>query len=732
MKEKLVLMTSLFAFSTVWAAQPIAWWTMTELDAQGRVPDATGNGHDLALGADVTLQDDATLGCKVLRMPGTEATWAKTVDKIAVGSRSFSVWMFREEGSVGPLGPSVNRIPYLLNHFSGTGVNWPDTGIGIRYVVDGTSAMDGAWGRGHWDHYVWTVEITDVTDGVCTYNHRVYINSTERTYSVDGLTAPADKIYQIAENVVLGNQSEGDTRPHFGMIGDARLYDVALTAAEVQEIYLETLRGRPKHAVGFWRMDAIDTDGGGKKSIADATGKGVPLAVGDGVEIVTRDGNDKALNYLDKTTAYGVAKSPVQLSDFTLGMWIRPSTGMSDLASTATGNRRPFVFSFRYGGKDYFRAAFNELENYGFRRFSIADFGGSGYVTAGNVYNEKGTWSHFAVVVKAEKNGETWSATPKFYMNGRLVSTEQAIVCDSFASSGLWPKDMELVLGNDYYPANWAFWGQMDDVAFISGALTDEEVKNLYLGMPQPTAGVDFASVEATTRLRGALPVVQTGSNGRAVATATTAWTLVSAPQGGEGALIENPGDLETRVTLPVCGAYVFRLTATGGTLSLSDTVQVTRVAPAANVPPTCTIASSFSVRDRLRPRSCAGCAAHHVEPGVGSVGCPLRAARGHRDRGDLLRARPVRPARDGGRRCGHGERRGDGQRVESDGQPDGRTDGPRAVQVGGQLVRAVDGVLRPDARRSRRWCRGLCAAGEGAVPLFVHHAAQWRRMDAG
>ena len=106
-------------------------------------------------------------------------------------------------------------------------------------------------------------------------------------------------------------------------------------------------------------------------------------------------------------------------------------------------------------------------------------------------------------------------------------------------------------------------------------------------------AGVDFSVASGKATLRGAIgdSAPQGFRKGYA---GTPRWTLVSAPAGGENAVILQPGSPVTSVTLPAEGTYVFRLSNVLEDVGLEshDEVTVTRVA-AAGVAPAVTLASA-------------------------------------------------------------------------------------------------------------------------------------------
>ncbi|MEO8034319.1 MAG: DUF6531 domain-containing protein, partial [Acidobacteriota bacterium] len=96
---------------------------------------------------------------------------------------------------------------------------------------------------------------------------------------------------------------------------------------------------------------------------------------------------------------------------------------------------------------------------------------------------------------------------------------------------------------------------------------------------PLVNAGPDQSSNAGAAILSGAYY-----DDGRpAGGSLTTSWSQVSGPI---SASISSPGSLSTTVTLPIVGAYVFRLTVNDSELWASDDVAITRVAGTGNNPP--------------------------------------------------------------------------------------------------------------------------------------------------
>ena len=129
------------------------------------------------------------------------------------------------------------------------------------------------------------------------------------------------------------------------------------------------------------------------------------------------------------------------------------------------------------------------------------------------------------------------------------------------------------------------FCGTLDDVKIHLGHMTDEQLASLYNVPLRASAGMDFAVGGETAELHGTIEAFA-GNAPVCGSVDDQLWTLVSAPTGGEGAVIANPHGQYTAVTLPVEGEYVFRFAAFANGTPYADDVKVTRLAAVAGNAP--------------------------------------------------------------------------------------------------------------------------------------------------
>ena len=186
-------------------------------------------------------------------------------------------------------------------------------------------------------------------------------------------------------------------------------------------------------------------------------------------------------------------------------------------------------------------------------------------------------------------NGVKQSAT---YIQGASGQREIANAVDYV----FWRDEADFRIGGRHATTPDTNDATVDEVAIFSGALTDGQVESLYRGSPEVDAGADFSTTGATARLSGS--VTRHKNSITVPIPGRYAWRLVSAPAGGDAAAFPYGGSgLETTVTLPIEGTYVFELYCTDSLLPRKDRITVTRLAATGgNSVPSVTLAASAAV----------------------------------------------------------------------------------------------------------------------------------------
>ena len=625
-KQALSMIVCASVFSLLATEGPIAQWNMDSVTG-GKVTDVTGNGRDLTLGPDCRLSRSGNFDS--IYFPGTRGSWT-TFSCPALTARTMVFWLNREtsgfgpaydeDGNAGPLylcvGVSSMSIQGALNASNPSFEPWYTGTPGACYPQ---SAAKSPLGR--WTQYVVVVETdgTVAANGYMMAKQHLYVDGklvqTKETgvaYPPEGTvdTVPALLPANLAKagTAFIGNNGEGSNRPLYGHLGECRLYDRALRADEIHDLYCEKMHGVLR---AHWTMESIETDAGGNRFVPGASGTTAKLLVGTSNALV--DGIDgKALDFsftngeeLENTWAYSPDEDPDRggMSEVTVAFWCNLGRDIAESTSVTTSsgsnNNIPIVWRDPVSGT---RAQLNTSSQMGYGSDTcttfIMNFDGT-LQASPQIVVEKGYWSHYAISLKFSPTGkDNRTVTFKTYVNGVLTHEQTAEGSDFVKGTEFLPGAFDLGAASSDYggtPGNVrVIRGKFDDVRIYEGALTAEEILSIYRSAPQVSAGADLTVASETATLRGALGSVSGRPGyGAGFACDDLTWSLVSAPEGGEDASIAQPKGEVTRVTLPVAGAYTFRLTARTMGVSRADDVTVTRLAAApTNVPPTVDLAA--------------------------------------------------------------------------------------------------------------------------------------------
>ncbi|MBQ0033187.1 MAG: laminin G domain-containing protein, partial [bacterium] len=562
---------------------PIAWWTMDEFVKPGLAKDVTGNGYDFqAVGSDVRFEE-GPFGHRAIRFGDTKMAWAQVkapnLQKATERKYTVSMWL-RLEKNGGQLGGSVNAYPYLYNNLNGdrAHVTYENADSAQCYVAS-TSFAARHGTREQWNFV--TLVVDAVKDGE-TWTTRVvsYVNGASKadnTKTLEGMGG-------FTSAFMLGNNGLNDTgsRPINAAIADFRIYDSALTAAQVSELYVDSAHPRTPRLVAYWPMDEIKTSGGVRTTPVVGSGFSDMTL---GTEVTAAPGvHGQAVKYGMSKASYGETRClmPAGLGSWSFAAWVK------NPYVTTNANVR------LYEWYDSNRMQLNTADN----NFKIYCNVGNGCTTqkgsATGIVQREG-WSHFAVSYDfgaGAENGE-YACNVSFFVNGKKVESLPAELepAGNVLTSFIAPSNSLFQLGGMKSAGNPnSCNGMFDDVCIFSGALDEDAAAELYNGAKPVDAGVDFAVAADRAVLRGEVVYDLSGLVGYPEAT-NVKWELVSAPAGGESAAIQNPGSPVTEVTLPVEGAYVFKLVSPHRFLPQTDTVQVTRRAKkTSNTPPTLTV----------------------------------------------------------------------------------------------------------------------------------------------
>ena len=558
----------------------VTWYKMDEIvQANGvrKIADASGHNRDLTLGNGCWLTNG--IAGPGLYFDGTANAWSSLTTP-ALGNRTVSMLLRREQGN-GPLLEGQNTYPYIIVSLSTMNIHvyTADDGC-LAYVTGRPVFLNGAsFPRGQWNHLAWVYEQTatetaNVFDGVCKFYRNGILVTTSASYTLTNTAAVG--------TTILGS-SYDHTRPIYGILDEVRVYDEALTDAQIKQEALRSMEtGKTPRLVGHWTMDDV-VETNGVRLVRDATGDGYDLQLGDGCQLI--DGVESgALNFNGATSAFSFFTNGPAVSSWSFAGWVRQDRASE--TPVVAGNFYPRIMNCSLGNLMLHFSSGN----------NSATFQGYGHAVsqAYLIRPDSGIWAHYAVVSRMAYNAQSndFSSVPEFYVNGRKAATG----VEKVAGKLVWDPGYAMYYGNVSQNGARPFMGDFDDFRFYDGALSDAQVQAIYAGVPSVSAGEDFSTVAGNVTLQGRIGdandiALRLGFD------AQVAWTLVSAPEGGGSAVIETPASTITRATLPIVGDYVFRLTATNSAYSASDEVTVSRVAaPAENTAPTVTLDAAATV----------------------------------------------------------------------------------------------------------------------------------------
>jgi hypothetical protein len=267
-------------------------------------------------------------------------------------------------------------------------------------------------------------------------NIRIYINGVEESSPVPGPALIATNSLALG----IGAQSDGGTKFQ-GTIDDARVYDGALSQAEIQAL--------TPRLVGHWAME----ENSGVTTLVDSSHYGNDATISGG-GLIRDDGQRGYAQKFDGTNDYATvpdATSPIlDISDeITLAAWIKPSkTGTQRIIWKVSGSTGYNLF---LAGSGLVSVRFNGS--------------GGSRVNSTSTYPDLGnTWMH----VSATYDG----ATIRIYIDGQEENS-------STTSFTIGTNTANLSIGateTGVYP----FEGAIDDARLYNVALSQAEIQELY------------------------------------------------------------------------------------------------------------------------------------------------------------------------------------------------------------------------------------------------------------
>ena len=463
----------------------VGWWTFDNKDLINNVADKSGlgnNGRMLGAGATSSAVIAGKLG-QALKFNGA-SSYVSVADSsslnLSAGNFTIGLWVMQKPG-----GPSGSNAQGLLDF----GYQCNEGGrelvlkISSSNSISATISYDGTSGN--------TTNIGPVS--MLRYNQWVYVTlksdaSNLYLYSNGVLAATQPKIqpsfYNSGASISIGRTYCGSTESFMGQIDDARVYNRALSAQEVKQLYNNGVGaklsasepvgnsfGLANGLVGYWSFDSKDLI----NNVTDRSGLGnngalqfgtlgnkatssmtVAGKLGQGLKF---DGVDDYVEVADNA-AIRFGKS----DNFTVSAWAKIITPVanSGIVWKRIGNPGYGLF---YNGSFVF--------------FISNKPTGVNWVTYGLNTPQLNVWYHLTGTYTSNR-------VMKFYINGVYQGTETISDIDFVNSDNL--RMGRRVLAEEY------FNGLIDDVRIYNRALSAQEVKQLYnngagakLSASQPT-----------------------------------------------------------------------------------------------------------------------------------------------------------------------------------------------------------------------------------------------------
>lgn len=253
-----------------------------------------------------------------------------------------------------------------------------------------------------------------------------------------------------------------------GSIDDVRVYNRALTAVEVQNLYTQSsavmgtsYENRLTNGlVGFWTMDGKDISGA---TVADKSGQGNNGTISGATPAIGKVGQGLKFDGVDDLVDTGSATSLDNLGPLTFSLWTNhKGYGESGLGYMLSKNG-DFASGFVFGNR-----VTNSNVEFGVS-YSTTDL----FVQAVDVLTSShfNTWNHWVVTW----DGTTESDNVHIYKNGVDVTTNRTDGVGSRQSDA----SNNLLIGNNAGMSR-TFDGKLDEVRVYNRALSADEVKQLY------------------------------------------------------------------------------------------------------------------------------------------------------------------------------------------------------------------------------------------------------------
>jgi hypothetical protein len=441
----------------------VGWWTMDGKNISSTtVSDTSGNGNDGTLTSSQTTTIGKVGQALVFDGTGGMSIGGSTVYANTGAPFTLSTWYYLDSSSLS----NYPCIIALRTNTTGSFDILFSSNPSYQGLSMGTG--DGSWTTvktdddpltlaDKWHHM--TIE----------YNGQGASTISNYTVYVDGVLHPVTAASGYGDNsqgTTLGWAPSGNNR-FKGKIDDVRIYNRALSATEVQQLYNATAGTHTNVSsagsndlsnglVGWWTMDGKNIS---STTVSDTSGNGNNgTMVGSPTPTIGKVG--QALNFNGTNQYIQLNNSTVFENDssgHSVSFWIYLNSFSKD--------KYPTIFNIKNNSGGYNAYYISNQGSYE----GVSIYNGSASLRAAGISSAfPGKWNHVAIVFDGVSHTSTSSWT--VYLNG---------VPKSITTGGAWASHTLNVIGDDSGSGDYVD-GKLDDVRIYNRALSATEVQQLY------------------------------------------------------------------------------------------------------------------------------------------------------------------------------------------------------------------------------------------------------------
>ena len=311
-------------------------------------------------------------------------------------------------------------------------------------------------------------------------NVHVYINGTNECTHQTNQNGVGTKLSDANNNLHIAGE-EGSERVIYGLIDEVRIYNRALSADEIQELYKlgaarlkvnaapSAPQGLNSGLVGYWTFDGPDTNWTSENSgtTADKSGNGNTGTMTNMSRTSSPapgiSGQALRFDMTDDYISIGTPASLANLPAISISAWIKPNSGGGEDRGVIIEKSQSGSWGWGFGMLS------DALE------FAV-NFDGASDLRARTAYGAItfGKWTHVVMTW----NGGSSHNDVEFYLNG-TVFTPGGSENDG-AGNRYDDSTITVNIGRNLYISTRVFDGLIDEVRIYNRVLSESEIQELY------------------------------------------------------------------------------------------------------------------------------------------------------------------------------------------------------------------------------------------------------------